>query len=112
MTLPLADYLATRTDRCAYGFAPAQHPGACECEHSDWHVFVRAVRAAARDDGTVHQSDVRPRIRGRIEPKRIGTLYRRAKAEGLLRDTGQVEPSTDVAGRNGDKLSRIYALRT
>lgn len=36
--------------------------------------------------------------------------YRRAKSEGLLRDTGEREPSNDAAGRNTDKLDRIYEL--
>ena len=54
--------------------------------------------------------DVRPLIRGRIAPKHIGSLYRRARSEGLLVDTGQLEPSTDAAGRNTDKQSRIYRV--
>lgn len=95
-------------DRCPMGFAPSHHPDFCNCTDSEWHIFTAALRAVVRDDGTVHQSDVRPRIRGRIEPKHVGTLYRRAKAEGLLADTGEREPSNDVAGRNADKLDRIY----
>ena len=54
-TLPasLDEFLGTRPDRCAYGYAPAQHPGACECGDSEWHIFTRAIREAVRDDGTV-----------------------------------------------------------
>jgi hypothetical protein len=74
----------------------------------EWSVFTKALVAAVRLDGTIHQSDVRPAIRGRIEPKHVGQLYRRARSLRLIRDTGQVEPSSDVAGRNADKLSRIY----
>lgn len=75
----------------------------------EYAIFVAAVRSSRRADGTVHQGDVRPLLRGRVAPKHIGTLYRRAKAEGLLRDTGEREPSNDFAGRNADKLDRIYA---
>lgn len=81
-----------------------------EGDGGEWSTFVAAVRAVAREDGTVHQCDMRPRLRGVVESKHVGTLYRRAKSEGLLRDTGEREPSDDVAGRNSDKLDRIYAL--
>lgn len=97
-------------DRCSLGFAEIQHPDFCNCaDLGEYVVFVRALKSVARD-GLIHQRDVRPIIRGRIEPKHIGTLYRRAKAEGLLADTGEREPSNDAAGRNTDKLDRIYAL--
>lgn len=105
--------LDQRADRCAHGFAAIQHPQCCACKvgvTSEWSVFLAALRSAGHD-GLVHQRDVRPLIRGRIEPKHIGTLYRRAKAEGLLVDTGDREPSDDTAGRNADKLDRIYELR-
>lgn len=96
-------------DRCANGYAPVMHPSLCACdEMGEWAIFVRALRSSVRDDRTIHQGDVRPLIRGRIEPKHVGTLYRRAKSARLIRDTGQLEPSTDVAGRNADKVSRIY----
>ena len=34
-----------------------------------------------------------------------------SESEGVLVDTGEREPSDDVAGRNADKLDRIYRLR-
>ena len=73
-------------------------------------MFKAAVAKAVRDDGTLHQSDMRRLIRGRIEPKSIGGFYRRARTSGLLRDTGRREPSDDTAGRNADKLDRIYEV--
>lgn len=96
-------------DRCTQGFAPCHHPSFCNCaDLGEYVLFVSALKAATRSDGTIHQADVRPAIRGRIEPKHVGTLYRRAKSDGLIADTGQREPSNDTAGRNGDKLDRIY----
>jgi hypothetical protein len=96
-------------DRCEHGFAPVHHPDFCNCaDMGEWAIFVRALRAAVRDDSTIHQGDVRPLIRGRIEPKHIGQLYRRARDGGLIRDTRRKEPSNDTAGRNTDKESRIY----
>lgn len=94
--------------RCAHGYAPVQLDLCADCRPDEWHTFRAALRTATRDDGTIHQADVRPLIRGRVAPKHVGTLYRRAKAEGLIVDTGEREQSNDVAGRNADKLDRIY----
>lgn len=118
--------LSSAAGRCAQGFDLAtQHGtgGFCRCSDpapvapdgggitaAEWSLFVAAVKAVVRPDGEVHQSDMRPRIRGRIEPKAIGRCYRRAKAERLLVDTQRREESDDRAGRNTDKLDRIYAL--
>lgn len=112
----LLDELARRADRCMNGFdLSTQHPSLCACVDprpvapSEWDIFTSAVRSAAVG-GVVHQRDVRPLIRGRILPKHIGGYYRRAKAEGLLVDTGDREPSDDFVGRNADKLDRVYRL--
>lgn len=103
--------LDTRTDRCAHGFAAVHHPTFCGCtEMSEWVIFTAALRDSARA-GKVHQSDMRPRIRGRIEPKHIGQLYARAKREGLLVEVDR-EKSNDEAGRNTNKWEPIYELRT
>lgn len=108
--MSLASWAAAQPGRCPYGYAAMQHPGACECAESEWAIFVAAVKSSVRADGTVHIGDVRPKIRGRIAPKHIGQMWRRARSEGLVRDTGEREPSTDAHGRNLDKLERIYAL--
>jgi hypothetical protein len=84
----------------------------CRCEGSEWAIFRAALLASVDATGLIHQSAMRPKIRGRIHPRHIGTCYRRAKAEGLIVDTGEREPSNDVAGRNGDKLDRVYRLVT
>lgn len=112
--MTLQDWLASRPDRCPAGFAPIQHPVLCACTpppDAEWVVFTAALRSAVRADGTVHQCDVRPLIRGRIDPKAIGRFYRRARNDGLLVDTQRREESDDRAGRNTDKLDRIYAMR-
>lgn len=98
--------------RCDRGFdIKTQHPDLCDClGDSEWLIFTTALQRAARG-GEVHQGDVRPMIRGKVAPKRIGQFYRRARAEGLIEDTGRREQSNDFAGRNTDKLDRIYAWR-
>lgn len=116
-------YLAQRTDRCSgCGFHVRTQGHGRDCTElapvapiggtaDEWAIFRAALRQAVRDDGTVHQCDVRPIIRGRIAPKHIGQMWRRARSEGLVADTGEREQSNDVAGRNADKLDRIYAWR-
>lgn len=106
---PIDIWLRSRPDRCS-GCGYHFEKQGCRCEDGEWSLFVAAVKQAARPDGTVHQSDVRPLYRGKVNPKHVGPLYRRARSEGLLVDTGQREPSSDVAGRNTDKLERVYRL--
>lgn len=108
--MSLDTWLKAQPGRCpGCGYAIVEQ--GCRCATDEWSIFTAALRTAARADGTVHQCDVRPIIRGRIAPKHIGQMWRRARAEGLVRDTGDREPSNDTAGRNADKLDRIYALR-
>lgn len=108
----LDTYLAADPARCSYGYDLAtQHPGLCNCqdgrEAGEWSIFRAALAGSVRPDGTVGVNDVRPKVRGRIEAKHIGTLWRRAAAEGLIRHHGW-ESSTDAIGRNADKQSRVY----
>lgn len=75
----------------------------------EWALFVAAVREAARPGGAVHQCDVRPLIRGRVQPKHIGLLYRRAVTEGLLVRLGY-EESDDLQGKNAGRMEPVYEL--
>lgn len=105
--------LAHAPGRCANGYdLRTQHPILCQCSDpapvaptGEWDTFLAALRSSARD-GRISQTDVRPKIQT-IVPKHRGTLYRRAVAEGLIRQDGW-EDSTDVAGRNADKVQRTY----
>lgn len=105
----LAERLATYSDRCRYGFSiEHHHPLYCECtEGSEWAVFVAALKQARKPDGSVHVNDVRPLIKGRITSKHIGQLWQKARREYLLKLIGH-EDSTDVAGKNADKIARVY----
>ena len=106
----LRDHLSTFEDRCAHGFHTVQHPSLCRCTETDeWTLFLAAVRAAVRD-GRVHQRDVRPLVRGRIEPKHIGLSYRRAVREGLLAPLAP-ERSDDEAGKNAGRWEPVYEWR-
>lgn len=102
--------LETRTDRCALGFALCHHPHYCNCsELGEWAIFLGALRQAAVD-GVVHQSAMRPLLRGRIEPKHIGGQYKQAIRQGLIREINR-EQSNDEVGRNTNKWEPVYALR-
>jgi hypothetical protein len=107
--MSLVEWLGRFPDRCSAGFSiEQQHPSLCRCAEGtdEWTVFTTALRAAARA-GEIHQRDVRPLIQA-IPHKHRGLLYRRARMEGLICEAGW-EQSTDIAGRNGDKQSRVYA---
>ena len=103
--------LEVHADRCDHGFAAVQHPTFCGCqEMSEWVIFTAALRSAAQGR-EVHQRDVRPLLRGRIEPKHVGLCYRRAIREGLIREVRR-EQSNDEVGRNTNKYEPVYELRS
>lgn len=77
----------------------------------EWATFKAALIKARRVDGTVHQCDVRPHIRGVIEPKHVGQMWRRARSEGLVAELGH-ERSNDTAGRNAGRMEPYYELRS
>lgn len=124
----LDDFLTDLPGRCVHGYHPKQRhsctdtPSPAWAMHSaqpasnssagagEWPFFVSVLRKVARADGTIHQGDVRPLIRGRIPAKHIGQLWKRARNDGLIVDTGEWERSTDVEGRNSDKRCRVYVL--
>lgn len=105
-------------DRCGgrlYGADVIARATVCvECERrlcrkpDEWAVFVAALKSSVRSDGTVHQSDVRPKIRGRIQPKHVGQLWRRAMRDGLISRAGY-EESDDEKGRNAGRMEPYYS---
>jgi hypothetical protein len=102
--------------RCPSGYdlrtqhGPAAYQCSCDAADDEWSVFVAAVRSSARADGSVHQCDVRPLIRGRIEPKHIGQMWKRARRERLLVEVGH-ERSDDEPGKNAGRMEPYYELR-
>ena len=76
----------------------------------EWADFTTALTAAADTHGRVSQNDVRPLIRGRVAPRRIGPFYRRACLAGLLAWRGEWAVSDDTEGRNGGKPCRVYEV--
>ena len=78
----------------------------------EWAVLVAAVsKVAAEHDGEVDWTHVRPIIRGRIEPKHVGTLVRRARREGLLIED-HFDRSEDVVGKNAGRMEPKYRIGT
>lgn len=115
----VSDYLAGRfPDRCAHGWSPLQAELAdCACHDApvapdakpdaEWALFLDALAAAVRADGTIDRDAVRARTRRGIYHKHVGPMWSRARAEGYLTATTSRVPSTDHVGRNGDKLERV-----
>lgn len=111
--MTLTTYLAADPTRCQHGYAPNQGHSCRtgKVTAAEWATFTDALSRAADADGVVHQRDVRPLLRGRVEPKHIGSCYTRAKREGLLTEIRR-EPSDDARGRNTNKWEPVYALHT
>ena len=91
-----------------YDRTPASQRTKVGLTDDEWATFLDALRIAARD-GEVHQSNVRPIIRGRIAPRHIGSAYFRAIKAGLLTEVRR-ERSDDVRGRNTNRPEPVYAL--
>ena len=79
---------------------------------AEWDTYVAAIHQAADDAGIVRPNVLRPLLRGRVKPNRIGAMTHRAARSGLLVATGEWEVSDDREGRNSGKPSRIYRLAT
>lgn len=106
--MTLETFLRRQPQRCAKcGFhVPTQ---SCRCLGSEWQLFLAALRQSVRADGTVHIKDVRPLIRKKIPAKHIGLLWRRARKEGLIEETGTWEQSDDTQGRNAHRVEMVYS---
>ena len=76
----------------------------------EWDEFVRCLRfAASRGAGTISPNVLRPLVRGKVAPRRIGAFTHRALSQGLVAYTGDYELSDDTEGRNGGKPARVMA---
>lgn len=64
----------------------------------EWDVYVAAVKRAADGAGIVLPNVLRPLLRDRVKPQRIGAMTHRALSSGLLTATGDWEVSSDTEG--------------
>lgn len=83
-----------------------QHP-ALPVTADEWDWFLRILREAATPTGVIDQNEVRPKLRGKVRPARIGAFYRRACLEGRIRPEGW-NTSDDLEQRNAGKPTRMY----
>lgn len=82
------------------------HPRPAE----EWAEFQRCLTLAADNTGHIDPNRFRSWIRGQVAPNRIGAFTLRAKAEGLIVDTGEWVTSDDTEGRNAGRPCRVYRL--
>ena len=104
----LVEWLAADPERCTHGYHRTMQVCPDCGAGGDWAIFRDALARATRL-GLVHQRDMRPLLRGRIEPKHVGLCYRRAIREGLIREVTR-ERSNDEAGRNTNKWEPVYEV--
>lgn len=107
--MTLDTWLKSQPGRCT-GCGHHVATQGCHCAGSEWDISTAAIKQAAVN-GVVHQNDVRPIIRGRIAPKRIGQQYRHALRTGLLVEIRR-EPSRDHKGKNTHHTAGVYELRS
>jgi hypothetical protein len=75
---------------------------------AEWSLFVEALRVVAiGPGGRIGPNELRPLIRGKVAPRRIGAFTNRALSLGLVAYTGEWEVSDDTEGRNRGKPARV-----
>lgn len=78
----------------------------------EWDVYVTALHLAADSNGVIQPNALRPLVRGKVAPKRLGAFSHRALTSGLLEATGAWQISDDTEGRNAGKPCRVLRLAT
>jgi len=77
-------------------------------ERDEWDAYVAALRSvASRNAGLIPPNELRPLVRGRVKPNRIGAFTHRALRAGIVRRTGEWQVSDDREGRNGGKPAPV-----
>lgn len=105
MTAPRWESIDSDTADLLTLVADTDHPSV---DH-EWQLYVEALRqsAAAYSDAIVDPNVLRPLVRGRIAPKRLGAFAHRAKCLGLIEDAGWTI-SDDTEGRNAGRPAKTY----
>ena len=74
----------------------------------EWDLYVDALAiVASRHAGLIPPNELRPLVRGKVAPRRIGAFAHRAMARGLVRRTGDWQVSDDHEGRNVGKPAPV-----
>lgn len=74
----------------------------------EWSEYVDALATvAANHAGLIPPNALRPLVRGKVAPRRIGAFTHRALSQGLVRRTGDWQVSDDTEGRNGGKPAPV-----
>lgn len=105
--------LETRAGRCPCGFALPEQASLHSCnadKDADYERFRSLLNETVRADGTIHACDMRPRTAGAFEPRRLSSLWKRARNERVLVEAG-TERSNDEAGKNAGRWEPYYELR-
>lgn len=79
----------------------------------EWDTFVAALETVAiGPGGVIYPNEIRPLIRGKVAPRRIGAFTHRAISQGLVEYTGEWQISDDREGRNAGRPARVMRLAT
>lgn len=88
----------------------AQGTPATPTADEEWADYLIALKVCATtENGNIRPNALRPLVRGRVAPKRIGAFVSRAVAQKLIAPTGDFEISDDREGRNAGRPMRTYS---
>lgn len=74
----------------------------------EWSDYVAALSTvAANHDGLIPPNELRPLVRGKVAPRRIGAFTHRALSQGLVRRTGDWQISDDREGKNAGRPAPV-----
>ena len=73
----------------------------------EWATYVGALKSCRDSDGLIHPNDLRPLVRGKVAPRRIGAFANAAVAAELVEFSGQWQISDDREGRNAGRPCRV-----
>lgn len=77
----------------------------------EWDIYVAALEAIAiGPGGVIYPNEMRPLLRGKVAPRRIGAFTNRALKLGLIEYTGAWQISDDREGRNAGRPARVMRL--
>lgn len=76
----------------------------------EWDQFAQALVDAADPFGVINPNRLRPLVRDRVAPHRIGAFTNRALKSGLVEYTGEFVVSDDHEGRNAGRPCRVMRL--
>lgn len=76
--------------------------------NDEWVLYVQALKSSRDAAGLIRPNTLRPMVRGKVAPKRLGAFVSAAVAADLIEFSGEWQVSDDHEGRNAGRPCRIW----